>query len=177
MSDGPTEVTLLRWPADESIRLGLAALGRPRILLVDDGLQPPEPVDQLEDWLHWPPDPTDLMVRTNHLSRRAADETEQRPRLDDDGLLRFGNRWAAVSDPQVPLVQLLLVHLDRVVPFEQLVAIYREAGGSGHPASVRTVLARLGARVAEVGLELVTVRQRGVMLRVATRPAEAALRM
>ena len=68
MSDGPTEVTLLRWPADESIRLGLAALGRPRLLLVDDGWQPPEPVDQLEDWLPWPPDPTDLMVRTNHLS-------------------------------------------------------------------------------------------------------------
>lgn len=166
MSDAA--VTVLRWPEDESIRLGLAALGRPRILLVDEGVRPPEPVDQLEDWLRSPPDPADLLVRSQHLGQRAAGAIDHGPRVDGDGLLRFGSRWVSMSSAQVPVVELLLAHLDRVVPFEQVVDVYVGVGGSGHPASVRTVLARVGARVAEVGLELVTVRQRGVLLRVAS---------
>ena len=63
-------------------------------------------------------------------------------------------------------MRLLLDHLDRVVRFEAIVAAYEAAGGSGHPASVRTLLSRLGARMRSVGLDLVTVRRRGVLLTV-----------
>jgi hypothetical protein len=159
------EVTILRWPADEALRQGLAALGRPRLLLVDAGTQPPEPLDHLEDWLRWPPDPTELLVRSRHLSRRVEPIPQPAPTLDDDGVLRLGGRWVAVSQAQTPVLRLLLDNLDRVVRFELLVDAYARAGGSSHPASVRTVLARIAARVRPIGLELVSIRQRGVLLR------------
>jgi len=57
------------------------------------------------------------------------------------------------------------------VRFDAVVAAYESGGGSGHPASVRTLLSRLGARVRSVGLDLVTVRRRGVLLTTAVPPA------
>jgi hypothetical protein len=162
-----SDVAVIHWPADEAVRHGLIALGRPRLLLVDPGVEPPEPVDQLEDWLRSPADPIDLMVRTQHLERRHNGEQHPIPHLDDDGLLRLGSTWIAITSVQVPVLALLLAQVDRVVPFAQIVQAYAAAGGSDHPTSVRTVLNRLSQRVARVGLELVSVRQRGVMLRVA----------
>lgn len=167
MSGSTSDIAVLRWPADESIRQGLVALGRPRLLLIDEGIEPPEPIDQLEDWLRWPADPVDLLVRTQHLERRRYREQDQRPQLGDDGLLRRGMTWVAITPVQLPVLSLLLANVDRVVPFPQIVRAYASAGGSDHPTSVRTVLNRLHHRVAVVGLELVSVRQRGVMLRLA----------
>lgn len=158
-----TDVAVLRWPADDSLRQGLVALGRPRLLLIEEGVEPPEPVDQLEDWLRSPADPIDLEVRTNHLQRRTSSEQDVHPHLDD-GLLRVGTAWVAITAVQIPVLELLLANFDRVVPFTQVVDAYASAGGSDHPTSVRTVLVRLGARVTTVGLGLVSVRQRGVML-------------
>jgi hypothetical protein len=157
------DVAILRWPEDDALRVGLAALGRPRILLVDDGIAPPEPVDHLEDWLRWPPDPDELAVRSRSVSRRAL-PVEHAPVVDEDGLLRRGERWIAVSDAQLPVVHLLVDHLDRVVRFDTIVAAYAANGGSDHGPSVRTMLSRLDARVRPLGLGLRSVRRRGVVL-------------
>jgi hypothetical protein len=88
------------------------------------------------------------------------------PVLDEDGLLRMGARWVAISDAQLPIVRLLLEHRDRVVRFEAITEAYVAGGGSGHVASVRTVLSRISIRLRRVGLELVSVRRRGVVLSV-----------
>ena len=163
------EVTLVRWPEEASLREALAALGRPRMLLVQPGLLPPADLDATEDWLRWPPDPAELDVRVRTLRSRLPDPVDLALAFDDDGILRRGDRWVAVSEAQTPILRLLFDHLDRVVRFDAVVEAYASGGGSSHPASVRTVLSRLDARVRTVGLEVTSVRRRGVVLRVAGR--------
>jgi hypothetical protein len=160
----PSIVTLVRWPAEAAVRAGLAALGQPRLLLLDVGISPPAPVDGLEDWVRWPPDPEDLAARVANLRGRVSEEVEP-PVLDDDGLLRRGDRWVAISDIQVPMIRHLLDNLGRVVRYAAIVEAYVAGGGTSRATSVRTVLSRLDGRVRPVGLEIVTIRRRGVMLR------------
>jgi DNA-binding response OmpR family regulator len=86
------------------------------------------------------------------------------PVLDDDGLLRHGGRWVSISDATIPLVDLLVRNLGRLVTSAEIHRIYTSAGGSGTATSLRSVIHRLGRRVAEVGLRLHVVRGRGVIL-------------
>ena len=67
--------------------------------------------------------------------------------LDDDDLLWVDREWVALTQAQAPVVRLLLEHLDQVVPFGELQAAYESVGGSGHPASMRTVLTGVATRV------------------------------
>ena len=169
-------VTLVRWPAEAAVRSGLAALGQPRLLLLDVGVAPPAPLDDLEDWVHWPPAPEELAARAANLRGRMTREAEP-PILDGDGLLRRGDRWVAISDVQIPMIQHLLDHLGRVVRYSTIVEAYVAGGGTNRAASVRTVLSRLDGRVRPVGLEIVTIRRRGVMLRtIGPGPSALALR-
>jgi hypothetical protein len=164
------DVSILRWPAEEPLRQQLAWFGLPRVLLLDPGVQPPESLDGLEDWMRVPADPADLRARGLALQRRAAEPARHAPFIDDDDLLWVGSAWVSITGAQAPVLRLLLDHLDRVVRFDAVVATYESAGRSGHPASVRTLLSRLGARVRPVGLDLVTVRRRGVLLTTAVPP-------
>jgi two-component system OmpR family response regulator len=167
------DVSVLRWPAEEPLRQQLAWFGLPRLLLLDPGVQPPDSLDGLEDWMRAPADPVDLRTRSLALQRRAAEPTRQAPFLDDDDLLWVGSTWVSITTAQAPVLRLLLDHLDRVVRFDTVVTAYETAGRSGHPASVRTLLSRLGARVRPAGLDLVTVRRRGVLL--TTSPARRTI--
>jgi two-component system, OmpR family, response regulator len=159
----PADVPIVRWPDQEPVRRRLADLRLPRLLLVPLYADPPEVVDQLEDWLREPADPVDLVARARTLRRRAA-RTEPPAVLDSDGLLRLGDRWVAIPDAQLPLVRLLLARFDRLVRTEELTQAYVATGGSGHASSIKTVVARLASRFADVGLALTTVRGRGVVL-------------
>ena len=60
--------------------------------------------------------------------------------------------------------RLLVEHLERVVRYEAVVAAYESAGGSSHAGVGAHAADRIGTRVRPVGLELVTVRRRGVLL-------------
>jgi len=86
------------------------------------------------------------------------------PRLDEDGLLRLGEAWVAIPDAQLPVVALLVDRFGHVVSKDAVVAAYVAAGHSGRDASIRSLLARISRRVALLGLQLQTVRGRGVML-------------
>lgn len=86
------------------------------------------------------------------------------PRLDEDGLLRVGDRWVAIPDAQLPVVALLVERYGHVVRKEALAAAYVGAGNSGRDASIRSLMCRISRRVSELGLQLHTVRGRGVML-------------
>jgi len=163
-------VSVLAWPAEDRLRQQLAWFGLPRVLLLHPGVLPPEPLDGLEDWMRIPADPTDLEARSATLQRRADEPSRRTPFIDDDDLLWVGSTWVSVTGAQAPVLRLLLEHLDRVVRFESVIAAYVAAGGSGHPASVRTLLSRLGSRVRPVGLDLVTVRRRGVILTTSPEP-------
>jgi DNA-binding response OmpR family regulator len=157
-------VSVLRWPEDAHLRGPLATFGQPRILLVEAGAPPPVLLDGLEDWVRAPTDPDDLLARSRELVRRAGDVAPDPPTVDDQGLLRVGPRWVDLSPAQAPVVELLVEHLERVVRYDAIAATYERTGGSSHAASIRTLLTRIGSRVRPVGLDLVTVRRRGVLL-------------
>ena len=158
------DASLLRWPADADLRAQLAALRQPRLLLVGPDEVPPALIDELEDWIRWPADDAELAARELELRRRAMASARPSPELDADGLLWVGSSWTAIPPAQVRVVTLLVAHLERVVPYDALTEAYADAGGSTHYTSVRTMLARVACRVRDVGLELVTVRRRGVLL-------------
>jgi hypothetical protein len=167
------DVAVLRWPSEALLREQLAWFGLPRVLLLAPGVQPPEPLDGLEDWMRDPADPGDLHVRRRTLQRRATMSVHPTPFIDDDALLWIGPSWVPITTAQAPVLRLLLDHLERVVRFDAVVATCEAHGASGHPSSVRTLLGRLGQRIRPVGLEIVTVRRRGVLLTIGSRPAGA----
>lgn len=158
------DVVVVVWPDDDDLRLLLAAQKVPRLLVIPSDVDPPDPIDALEDWIRASSQPGDLGARTRSLSRRAAQMGGPTPHLDSSGLLHFGGSWTAIPPGQVAVVELLLERINRVVARSELVDAYAAGGGSTHPDSIRTVVARIGKRVAELGLELVAIRARGVML-------------
>ncbi|HKY65167.1 MAG TPA: hypothetical protein VJM49_02310 [Acidimicrobiales bacterium] len=86
------------------------------------------------------------------------------PTLDADGLLRHRGRWVPIPDTQLGVVALLVRNLGRLVGTSEVRTAYEQAGGSGSSTSLRSLVHRLGRRVAEVGLHLHVVRSRGLVL-------------
>jgi hypothetical protein len=89
------------------------------------------------------------------------------PTLDADGLLRHRGQWVPIPDTQLLVVELLVRNLGRLVGTDEIRAAYERAGGSGTATSLRSLVHRLGQRVAQVGLRLHVVRSRGLVLDVA----------
>lgn len=160
-------VSLLAWPAEDDLRRQMSTVGQPRLLIVDAEAEPPMLLDPLEDWVRAPSDPADVQARATALLARAPRPEAPVPELDEDGLLRVGSSWVVITPAQVPVLQLLVDNLNRVVRTQAIAEACTSAGASAHPPSMRTLLSRLGGRVRSVGMELVTVRQRGVLLRMA----------
>lgn len=77
-----------------------------------------------------------------------------RPILDADRLLWFGDRWVAVTDLQAPVMELLLAELGRWVAREEICATYAAAGGSAKDDAVYSVMRRLGRRARSVGADV-----------------------
>jgi DNA-binding winged helix-turn-helix (wHTH) protein len=84
--------------------------------------------------------------------------------FDDDGLLRAGGRWVALTDAQLPVVQLLVARLGSLVRNDEILAAYRMGGGTATSGALRPLVYRLRQRLAPIGLELHVVRNRGVLL-------------
>ncbi len=104
------------------------------------------------------------------VSRHVPDTTAGVPVLDEDGLLRFDGRWVAITDIQIPVVDLIVRNHGHLVRNAEIQAAYGSAGGSATSGAVRTLVQRLRSRVAAVGLRLHVVRSRGVILEPATGP-------
>jgi two-component system, OmpR family, response regulator len=160
----PLDTSLVRWPREADLRNQLASLRQPRLLLVEAGQAPPTLIDELEDWIRSPSDHEELAARCQELRRRALAAARSAPEVDADGLLWVKPTWVAIPPTQVAVVSLLVAQIERVVTYDALTDAYAASGGSTHFTSVRTMLSRVASRVAEVGLELVTVRRRGVLL-------------
>ena len=94
-------VVLLRWPAQEQLREQLEAEGRPRLLLLTRECLAPVCADDLEDWVREPLDSDELERRGRTLERRARIRG-LRPRVDEHGLIRVGERWVDLPAAQLP---------------------------------------------------------------------------
>ncbi len=169
-------MAFVRWPLEAPRAYRLRELGLPRILLVEpDGTPPIEP-DPRQDWIRVPFDEADLLARVRTLELRCVDV--ERPRVQGDGRLTFAGRWISVSRINERLLEPLTENYGDVVSIDDLVA-RGWPDGQGRTAMLRVHVVRLRRVIAELGLQLVGVRERGYVLEAAdqgTGPGEKAQR-
>lgn len=156
------EVALVQWPAEQDRRDELRRAGQPRLLLVEQGA-PPIPTDELEDWIRLPADDLDLRVRVEALRRRIDNDSGLVPALDDDGVLRLGDRWVSLPPVEARLTRALLDRFGAVVSRDALARSGWPGGSPGRNALDVHVL-RLRRRLSPLRLAIRTVRSRGYLL-------------
>ncbi len=157
------EVVIVRWPAQEDLRVRRAADGLPRLLLISRSCPAPVCADELEDWIREPLHRDELETRTATLRHRAQLRA-RRPRVDASGLVWAGEHRIELPPVQLPVVRLLIAELGHVVSVQCIEDAYRHAGGSTHPKAVKAMIGRVKSRLAEVDLVLTNVRDRGYLL-------------
>lgn len=151
---------MVRWPSEQGMRQSLAAEGRPRLLLLEEG-PPPVVVDPLEDWIRLPADDVEMWARVESLRQRWVEP--KRPRLDNDGVLTWSDRWVALSPLEVRLASILLEKFATMVSHESLVQV-TQGSEDIRRNSLDVQLHRLRRRLAPLGLVIRTVRKRGYVL-------------
>lgn len=160
---------MVRWPEERTQREELAKLGRARLLLVDTEAAPPIAADPLEDWIRRSATELDVRARIEGLRMRLERAMELVPELDEDGVIRFGERWAPLPPVEARLTQALLTRFGAVVSRDDLAAAGWPEGAPGRNALDVHVL-RLRRRLEPVRLAIRTVRSRGYLLEPAMRP-------
>jgi DNA-binding response OmpR family regulator len=158
------DVVLVRWP-EENLHLGeLRGAGTPRLLLVGPDASPPDSVDPLEDWIRLPAEDRDVRARVATLEARASNGAAM-PEIDEDGLLRFRDKWVSLSPVERELASALVERFGAVVGREVMA---RRAWPSGAPTrnALDVHILRLRRRIAPLGLEVRTVRSRGYLLQI-----------
>jgi len=155
------EVVLVRWPDETLRRERMAAEGQPRLLLVEDGAEPPIGHDTLEDWTRVSTSELDVQARMATLAARA--RAVAAPGLDLDGVLRVGALWVSLPPVEARLTRALLDRFEAVVSRESLSRAGWPDGAPGRNALDVHVL-RLRRRLAPVRLAIRTVRSRGYLL-------------
>ncbi len=158
-------MALVRWPGDAGDRDRLLAQGMPRLLLVEPGSAPPEPVDgdYLEDWVRVPADDLDIQLRVRGLQARQRAAAIEQPHIDADGILRFRDAWVALPPVEARLVAAMLRRPGTVVSRMALARAGWPDGAPGRNALDVHVL-RLRRRIEPLGLAIRTVRARGYLL-------------
>jgi DNA-binding response OmpR family regulator len=167
------DVVLVRWPADSTRRDELSASGVPRVLLLEDGAPPPVARDDREDWIRIPAPDGDLQARVDGLRRRVEARTDPAPELDDDGVLRLGDRWVSLPPVEARLTTALLARFGTVVSRDALGRAGWPAGSPGRNA-LDVHMLRLRRRLSPLKLAIRTVRSRGYLLERAKLEAGAA---
>lgn len=154
---------MLRWPDERRAREDLAKRGRARLLIVDVDAAPPVAADPLEDWVRASAGDLDVRARIEGLRMRLEQAMELVPELDDDGVIRFGERWAPLPPVEARLTGVLVRRFGAVVSRDDLAAAGWPDGAPGRNALDVHVL-RLRRRLAPVRLAIRTVRSRGYLL-------------
>jgi DNA-binding response OmpR family regulator len=165
-ADGPQgsiddDVQVLWWPEEAGVRDAMW-VGTPCLLLVATDAEPPSELRDLEDWLRLPLDPTELGQRQDALRSRAAGGRALS--VDDDGLVRRGKRWIALSPSELALFRPLFASIGRVVARADLLASARTQGVAMDARWLARPMRGLRERLRELGLEVHTVRGVGYLL-------------
>jgi hypothetical protein len=163
----PTDIFLVLWPRDEQRRQRLERDGLPRLLLVEEHVDPPVAADCLEDWVTVPTTQAELWARVRTLRTHAAAHDRSVPVLDGDGVLHYGSGVVAFGQVDAGVLSALLAQFGAVVQLDQL----RRAGWpGGRPTgnALHHSLLRLRTHLAPLGLVIRNVRRRGYLLAVDT---------
>ena len=156
------EVSLVRWPDEAALRDELAIAGRPRLLLVADGVVPPLGFDALEDWIRLPARPEDLAARREALRHRSLANTPIH--LDGDGLLHRGRAWVALPPVELRLFTSLYERQGLVVGRSELRRALGPSARGGDAETLDTTLRRVRRRVRPLGVVVRTVPRVGFVL-------------
>lgn len=155
-------VEVVHWPEEGEFLARLRAARRPRLVIVDDAADPPDPPDALEDWVRTTTPARDIEIRRSQLARRAA-LADASGRISDVGLFSWRGGAVALSPLETRITRALLRADGAVVPRQGLEA----AGWPGRTvrrSTLDTTVARLRKRLLLVGLDLRTIRNRGYIL-------------
>lgn len=162
------EVAIVRWPAERERREQLRRSGRPRLLLLEDGVAPPDPVDCLEDWARAPVSEHDLRARVAAIEVRCAHHDTSEPVLDADGVLHHHESWVALPPVEARLMAALLERGGAVVSRDALARAGWPDGAPGRNA-LDVHMLRLRRRLEPLGMVIRTVRSRGYLLETGSR--------
>lgn len=163
LPEADSDVELVEWPRGEVRRHQLAATGLPRLLLVAPGALVPTCDDVLEDWVRVPANDDELASRLTALRNRARMLPARVPRIDDDGVVRFANKWVALPPVEARIMTALVTRFGTVVQRAHLAEAGWPDGAPGRNALDVHVL-RLRRRIDSVGLSIRTIRSRGYLL-------------
>jgi DNA-binding response OmpR family regulator len=83
------DVALIRWPSDEALRVELAQVKHPRLLLVEPDADPPHISDILEDWVRLP---------VSREDRNARDSSTRLSEIQGHLMRIFIERFGAVAN-------------------------------------------------------------------------------
>lgn len=153
----------MRWPDEADRRAHLVERSLPRLLLLDDGVDPPEAPDCLEDWARLPISESDLRARVNGLVARGRSHFRSRPEIDTHGILRYGDGWVTLPPVEARLAGALVQRFGTVVGRDTLRRTAWPGASPGRNVLDVHVL-RLRRRLAPLALGIRTVRSRGYML-------------
>jgi hypothetical protein len=166
------EAALVHWPREAELRDQLAAIGRPRLLLIEAGDSPPFGFDALEDWIRVPAGAEDLAARGRELRRRSLARTPIH--LDTDGLLHRGRAWVALTPVDLRLFGELYDRQGHVVGRAELLRALRPSLEEDDVRALDSSIRRLRQRVRPLGAVIRTVRRAGFLLELVD-PAEDVL--
>jgi hypothetical protein len=148
-----SNVRILLWPMQQAALSELHKSGIPRLVMVEEGDDPPLSSDCCQDWMWRSGGEGEMRQRLHQLSLRALEHGHAQPELDDLGMLHVGLRSVHLPPKERALVRALLPSFGRPVLREELV---RAAWPQG--VTTRTTLpariARLRARLRWLGLEI-----------------------
>lgn len=147
------------WPAEHSVLEDLED-GAPRLLLVEEGNEPPVMAECWQDWMWKTGTERELRSRLRQLAVRAVSHGRARPHLDAIGMLHVGPRSVHLAPKEQSLAALLVDNFDCVVAREDLVR-------AGWPEGIRSQnvlasrIAVLRSRIAPLGLDIRVVNSAG----------------
>jgi DNA-binding response OmpR family regulator len=105
------------------------------------------------------------------LQRRTEARVDPAPALDDDGVLRLGDRWVSLPPVEARLTAALLDRYGAVVSRDALARAGWPAGAPGRNA-LDVHMLRLRRRLSPLALAIRTVRSRGYLLERAAAPEQ-----
>ena len=157
-------VEVVVWPRDDALRQSLARAGVPRILIVADGVAPPEHLSFDEDWIREPFDHADLQARARRIIQAARSQSAQAAWLDDERVLHRGAMTAVLTASEAVVAEELLSHSGQVVDRESLQDRLWPSQDPPSERAIDAVVYRLRRRCQDLGLLIQAARGRGFVL-------------
>src|SRR5262245_45430938 len=93
----------------------LRAAEVPHLIIVAASSEAPVVVGDCEEWIRFPAQASDVAARLEGLRHRAGRRASRPPVLTDDGLLRAGGSWVALSRTEQQVAQHLVARFGEPV--------------------------------------------------------------